>query len=69
MVAGEVKHPERSLPIALIAGVGVVGVLYMAHQCGHSVHLAGGADCGFSAARGGRDVAGVRPLGWISGFR
>ena len=30
MVAGEVKHPERSLPIALIAGVGVVGVLYMA---------------------------------------
>ncbi len=29
MVAGEVKHPERSLPIALLAGVGVVGVLYM----------------------------------------
>jgi APA family basic amino acid/polyamine antiporter len=29
MVAGEVKHPERSLPIALIAGVGAVGVLYM----------------------------------------
>jgi APA family basic amino acid/polyamine antiporter len=30
MVAGEVKRPERSLPIALIAGVGVVGALYMA---------------------------------------
>lgn len=29
MVAGEVKHPQRSLPIALLAGVGVVGVLYM----------------------------------------
>ncbi len=29
MVAGEVKRPERSLPIALIAGVGIVGVLYM----------------------------------------
>jgi basic amino acid/polyamine antiporter, APA family len=29
MVAGEVKRPERSLPIALIAGVGAVGVLYM----------------------------------------
>jgi basic amino acid/polyamine antiporter, APA family len=29
MVAGEVKRPERNLPIALIAGVGVVGVLYM----------------------------------------
>jgi APA family basic amino acid/polyamine antiporter len=30
MVAGEVKRPERSLPTALIAGVGVVGFLYMA---------------------------------------
>jgi len=30
MVAGEVRRPERSLPIALIAGVGVVGALYMA---------------------------------------
>lgn len=29
MVAGEVKRPERSLPIALIAGVGIVGLLYM----------------------------------------
>ncbi len=30
MVSGEVRHPERSLPIALIAGLGIVGVLYMA---------------------------------------
>jgi basic amino acid/polyamine antiporter, APA family len=30
MVAGEVRHPERSLPLALIAGLGIVGVLYMA---------------------------------------
>jgi basic amino acid/polyamine antiporter, APA family len=29
MVAGEVKRPERSIPIALIVGVGVVGILYM----------------------------------------
>jgi APA family basic amino acid/polyamine antiporter len=29
MVAGEVKRPERSIPIALIAGVATVGVLYM----------------------------------------
>jgi APA family basic amino acid/polyamine antiporter len=28
MVAGEVKRPERNIPIALIAGVGTVGVLY-----------------------------------------
>src|SRR5580692_517251 len=30
MVAGEVKHPERSLPIALIGGLFIVGVLFMA---------------------------------------
>ena len=29
MVAGEVKRPERSLPIALIGGLFVVGVLFM----------------------------------------
>jgi basic amino acid/polyamine antiporter, APA family len=29
MVAGEVERPERNLPIALVAGVGVVGLLYM----------------------------------------
>lgn len=30
MVAGEVKKPERSLPIALIGGLVIVGVLFMA---------------------------------------
>ena len=30
MVAGEVKRPERSLPLALIAGLFIVGALYMA---------------------------------------
>jgi basic amino acid/polyamine antiporter, APA family len=30
MVAGEVRNPERSLPIALLLGLGIVGVLYMA---------------------------------------
>jgi basic amino acid/polyamine antiporter, APA family len=29
MVAGEVKRPERCIPIALIAGVAIVGVLYV----------------------------------------
>ena len=29
MVAGEVKNPERSIPIALIAGVATVGLLYI----------------------------------------
>jgi basic amino acid/polyamine antiporter, APA family len=30
MVAGEVRRPERSLPIALISGLFIVGALYMA---------------------------------------
>lgn len=30
MVSGEVRAPERNLPIALIAGLGIVAVLYMA---------------------------------------
>jgi APA family basic amino acid/polyamine antiporter len=30
MVAGEVKRPQRNLPLALICGVVIVGVLYMA---------------------------------------
>ncbi len=30
MVSGEVRDPQRNLPIALIAGLGIVGVLYMA---------------------------------------
>jgi basic amino acid/polyamine antiporter, APA family len=34
MVAGEVKRPERSIPIALIAGVATVGALYMLLNAG-----------------------------------
>src|SRR5207249_1396251 len=29
MVSGEIRDPERSIPIALIAGVATVGILYM----------------------------------------
>jgi basic amino acid/polyamine antiporter, APA family len=29
MVAGEIRHPERNIPIALIAGVAIVGALYI----------------------------------------
>lgn len=29
MVSGEIKRPEKTIPIALIAGVGIVAVLYM----------------------------------------
>ena len=34
MVAGEVKDPERSIPVALIAGVATVGVLYILVNAG-----------------------------------
>jgi len=34
MVSGEIRNPERSIPIALIAGVAVVGVLYMLLNAG-----------------------------------
>ena len=34
MVAGEVKHPERSIPVALIAGVAIVGALYILVNAG-----------------------------------
>lgn len=34
MVAGEIQRPERSIPIALIAGVATVGVLYMLVNAG-----------------------------------
>jgi APA family basic amino acid/polyamine antiporter len=34
MVAGEIQNPERSIPIALIAGVAIVGVLYMLLNAG-----------------------------------
>lgn len=30
MISGEVRNPQRSLPLALIAGLGIVAVLYMA---------------------------------------
>src|SRR5260370_15218334 len=34
MVAGEVKKPERNIPIALIAGVATVGLLYVLVNAG-----------------------------------
>jgi basic amino acid/polyamine antiporter, APA family len=34
MVAGEIKQPGRSIPIALVAGVAIVGALYMLMNAG-----------------------------------
>ena len=43
MVAGEIRNPERSIPIALIAGVATVGVLYMLLNAGVQYVLPAGA--------------------------
>jgi APA family basic amino acid/polyamine antiporter len=43
MVAGEVKHPERNIPIALIAGVATVGLLYVLVNAGVQYVLPAGA--------------------------
>jgi APA family basic amino acid/polyamine antiporter len=43
MVAGEVRQPERSIPIALIAGVATVGVLYVLVNAGVQFVLSPGA--------------------------
>ena len=43
MVAGEVKHPERNIPIALIAGVATVGLLYILVNAGVQYVLPAGA--------------------------
>jgi APA family basic amino acid/polyamine antiporter len=67
MVAGEVKRPERSLPIALIAGVGVVGVLYMATNAAIQ-YILPAARIADSAPGGGRYVGCLRPLGRIPGL-
>ncbi len=43
MVAGEVKQPERNIPIALIAGVATVGLLYVLVNAGVQYVLPAGA--------------------------
>jgi APA family basic amino acid/polyamine antiporter len=43
MVAGEVKQPERNIPVALIAGVATVGVLYVLVNAGVQYVLPAGA--------------------------
>jgi APA family basic amino acid/polyamine antiporter len=51
MVAGEVKRPERNIPIALIAGVATVGVLYVLVNAGVQYVLPASA---IAASRRGR---------------
>jgi len=45
-MAGEVKHPQRSLPLALVGGVAIVGALYMLTNAAIQYILPAGAIAG-----------------------
>ena len=53
MVAGEVKRPERNIPIALIAGVAAVGPALRAGQCWSPVRASCQCNSGLAASRVG----------------
>ena len=57
MVAGEVSHPERNLPIALSAGVAMVGLLYVLVNAAVQYVLPAAAIAGSS--RAASDAVGV----------
>ena len=56
MVAGEVRSPERSLPIALIGGLFIVGVLFMATNAAIQYILPAAQIAGKRTACGGGAV-------------
>lgn len=56
MVAGEIRRPERNLPIALLAGVGTVAALYILMNAAVQYVMPAGA----IAASGGPAAAAVR---------
>ena len=68
MVAGEVRNPGRNLPIALIGGLLVVGVLFMATNAGIQYILPAGriAASGQPAVAALRVVAGPRGAGFVA---
>jgi len=68
MVAGEVRRPERNLPIALIGGLLVVGVLYMATNAAIQYVLPASAIAGsdWPAVAALRAVAGARGAGLVA---
>ena len=68
MVAGEVRKPERSLPIALIGGLLIVGVLFMATNAAiqYVLPAAGIAASEQPAVTALTVVAGVRGAGFVA---
>ena len=61
MVSGEVRHPERNLPISLIAGVAIVGALYILTNAAVQYVLPAAAIAG--TERPASDAIGL-VLGW-----
>jgi basic amino acid/polyamine antiporter, APA family len=57
MVAGEVRKPERSIPLALVAGVATVGILYMLMNA--AVQYAMPASAIAASARPASDTTGL----------
>ncbi len=55
MVSGEIRDPGSTIPIALIAGVGMVAVLYMLTNAAVQYVLPGGEHRGIAAASVGGD--------------
>ena len=68
MVAGEVRRPERSLPIALIGGLFIVGVLFMATNAAIQYILPAAQIAASNAPPSPRSaiVAGPRGRGFVS---
>jgi basic amino acid/polyamine antiporter, APA family len=68
MVAGEVRRPERNLPVALIGGLLVVGVLYMATNAAIQYVLPATAIAGseWPAVAALKVVAGARGAGVVA---
>lgn len=68
MVAGEVKHPERTLPIALIGGLLIVGVLFMATNAAIQYILPAASIAGSErpAVAALNLVAGARGAGFVA---
>jgi APA family basic amino acid/polyamine antiporter len=68
MVAGEVRRPERSLPVALIGGLVVVGVLFMATNAAIQYILPAAQIAGSErpAVAALKVVAGARGAGFVA---
>jgi hypothetical protein len=67
MVSGEIRNPERSIPLALIAGVAIVAVLYRRERRS-AVRDAGCGRGGVAGARFGGNADCDWPVGRVAGF-